>query len=160
MIKNWLSDVMLCYAKSLQSCPTLRPHRQQPTMGCHCLLHSDVKYHLIFGCDLIKKCKMKVAESCLTLCNPMDYTVHRILEWGVFLFSRGSSQTRDRTQVSCIAGGFFTSWAVHRNVKSILFTFWMLTSWEVSTLFGSQLETSGTFPCFFLMYLFSYMACK
>ena len=32
----------------------------------------------------------------------------RILEWGAFPFSRGSSQPRDRTQVSCIAGGFFT----------------------------------------------------
>ena len=35
----------------------------------------------------------------------------RILEWVAFLFSRGSSQPRDRTQVSHIAGGFFTSWA-------------------------------------------------
>ena len=48
--------------------------------------------------------------------HPMDYTVHgilqaRIWEWVVFPFSRGSSQPRDRTQVSCIAGGFFTSWA-------------------------------------------------
>ena len=42
---------------------------------------------------------------CLTLCDPMDYTVHgipqaRILKWVVFPFSRGSSQPRDRTQVS------------------------------------------------------------
>ena len=36
----------------------------------------------------------------------------RILEWGAFPFSRGSSQPRDQTQVSCIAGGFFTSWAI------------------------------------------------
>ena len=35
----------------------------------------------------------------------------RILEWAAFLFSRGSSQPRDWTQVSPIAGGFFTSWA-------------------------------------------------
>ena len=35
----------------------------------------------------------------------------RILEWVAFLFSRGSSQPRDRTHVSRIAGGFFTSWA-------------------------------------------------
>ena len=35
----------------------------------------------------------------------------RILEWIVFPFSRGSSQPRDWTQVSHIAGGFFTSWA-------------------------------------------------
>ena len=46
----------------------------------------------------------------------MDYTVHgilqaRILEWVAFPFSRGSSQTKDRTQVSPIAGGFFTSLA-------------------------------------------------
>jgi len=35
----------------------------------------------------------------------------RILEWIAFPFSRGSSQPRDQTQVSRIAGGFFTSWA-------------------------------------------------
>ena len=59
---------------------------------------------------------MKVIQSCLTLYNPMDYTVHgilqaRILEWVVIPFSRGSSQPRDHTQVSHIADGFFTSWA-------------------------------------------------
>ena len=57
--------------------------------------------------------KVKVAQSCLTLCDPMDYTVHgilqaMILEWVAFPFPRGSSQPRDRTQVSCIAGRFFT----------------------------------------------------
>ena len=46
----------------------------------------------------------------------MDYTVHgilqaRILEWVAFPFSRVLSQPRDRTQVSHIAGGFFTNWA-------------------------------------------------
>ena len=35
----------------------------------------------------------------------------RILEWVAFSFSSGSSQPRDGTQVSRIAGGFFTSWA-------------------------------------------------
>ena len=50
-----------------------------------------------------------MTQSCLTLCDPMDYTVHgilqpRILEWVAFPFSRGSSQHRDQTQVSCIAG--------------------------------------------------------
>ena len=39
---------------------------------------------------------LKVAQFCQTLCVPMDYTVHgilqaRILEWGVFPLSRGSS---------------------------------------------------------------------
>ena len=60
------------------------------------------------------KVKVKVAQSCPTLCNPVDYTVHgilhaRILEWVAFPFSRGSSQSRDQTQVYRIAGGFFTS---------------------------------------------------
>ena len=36
----------------------------------------------------------------------------RILAWVAFPFSRGSSQPRDQTQVFCIAGGFFTSWAI------------------------------------------------
>ena len=61
--------------------------------------------------------KVKVAQLCLTLCNPMDYTVHgilhsRILEWVAFPFSRESPQPRDRTRVSHIAGGFFTNWAI------------------------------------------------
>ena len=45
-----------------------------------------------------------------------DYTFHgmlqaRILEWVAFPLSRGFSQPRDQSQVSGIAGGFFTSWA-------------------------------------------------
>ena len=61
-----------------------------------------------------EKVKVAVTQSYLTLCDPMDYTVHgilqvRMLEWVAIPFSRGSSQPRDRTQVSCIAGGFFTS---------------------------------------------------
>ena len=35
----------------------------------------------------------------------------RILEWVAYPFSSGSSQPRNRTGVSCIAGGFFTNWA-------------------------------------------------
>ena len=59
---------------------------------------------------------VKVAQLCLTLCSPMDYTVQRIfqawiLEWIAFPLSRGSSKPRDRTQVSHTAGRFFTSWA-------------------------------------------------
>ena len=70
---------------------------------------------IIFLLLLICLVKLKVAHSCLTLCDPMDYTVHgilqaRILEWLAFPFFRGSSQPRDWTQVSCIAVGFFTSW--------------------------------------------------
>ena len=60
--------------------------------------------------------KVKVNELCLTLCDPMDYTVHGILqagilEWVAFPFSRGSSQPRDQTQVSRISSRLFTSGA-------------------------------------------------
>ena len=52
--------------------------------------------------------KVKVTQSCLTLCDSTDYTVcgilqARILKWAAFLFSRESSQPRDRTQVLYIA---------------------------------------------------------
>ena len=63
---------------------------------------------------------VKVTQSCPTLYNPVGcnlpgFSVHgilqaRILEWVAIPFSRGFSQFRDWTQVSHIAGGFFTSW--------------------------------------------------
>ena len=59
---------------------------------------------------------MKIAQSCLTLCDPVDCSLPgssvqaRILKY--LLLSPGeSSQPRDQTQVSCITGGFFTLWA-------------------------------------------------
>ena len=59
-----------------------------------------------------ERVKVKAAQSCPTLCDPTDYTVPgllqaRILEWVAFPFSGGSSQPRDQTQVSGIAGGLF-----------------------------------------------------
>ena len=39
----------------------------------------------------------------------------RILEWVAYPFSRGSSSPRNRTRVSCIAGGFFTNWAIRED---------------------------------------------
>ena len=54
----------------------------------------------------------------------MDYIVYgilqaRILEWVAFPFSRGSSQPRDQTWVSCIAGGFFTNWAIRETQSNM-----------------------------------------
>ena len=60
-----------------------------------------------------------IAQSCLTLCYPrtvacqgllsMRVLQARILEWVARPSSRGSSQPRNQTRVSYIAGGFFTS---------------------------------------------------
>ena len=76
-------------------------------------------------------CVRLITQLCLILCDPIDCSprppgssVHgilqaRILEWVAMPFSRGLFQPRDRTQVSLIAGGFFTSW-VTREVQDPL----------------------------------------
>ena len=83
----------------------------------------DVQHHIVYNTKGLettsylmsgKKVKVKVTQSGPTFCDPKDYTVHgilqaRILEWVASPFSRGSSQPRVGTQVSLIAGGFFTS---------------------------------------------------
>ena len=63
---------------------------------------------------------MKFAQSCPTLCGPMDYTVHGIFSRPeYFPFSRASSQLRDQTQVFCIAGTFFISWATREAPQTL-----------------------------------------
>jgi len=57
-------------------------------------------------------------------CSPPGSSVHRILqarilEWVAVLFSRGSSQPRDWTQVSCIASGFLTIWATKEALMNL-----------------------------------------
>ena len=52
------------------------------------------------------------SESRSVMSNSLQPLWARILEWVAIYFSRGSSQPRDWTQVSRIAGGFFTSWAL------------------------------------------------
>ena len=70
---------------------------------------------------LVAESESDVAQLCPTLCDPMDSNlpgsaVHgilqaRILERAAISFSRGSSQPRDRTQVSCTVDRCFTVWA-------------------------------------------------
>ena len=67
-------------------------------------------------------CCCIVPQSCLTLCNPMDYSspgssVHgifqeRILEWVAVSYSRGSPQPRDRTCISCVGRRIPYLWAI------------------------------------------------
>ena len=110
---------------------------------------------IIIPLDHNQQSKVKVAQSCPTLCNPMDYIQSmefsrqedwsgqpfllqgifptleqnsglqhcrqilyqlshkgspRILEWVAYPFSSRSSQPRNRTRISCIAGRFVTNW--------------------------------------------------
>ena len=63
----------------------------------------------------------EAAQSCPTLCDPMDCSLpgsslhgilqSRVLEWAAISFSRGSSRLRDRAQVFCTAGRRFNLWA-------------------------------------------------
>ena len=71
--------------------------------------------------------KSEVAQSCPTLCDPVDCSLlgssfqgilqARILEWVAISFSRGAPQPRDRTQVSRIAGRRFNLWSTREVSK-------------------------------------------
>ena len=79
----------------------------------------------------------EVAQSRLTHCHPMDYSlpgssVHgifqaRILEWVAISFSRGSSRPRDWTRVSHIVGRCFTIWATREAHEGDAKPIWTLT---------------------------------
>ena len=91
--------------------------------------------HLLLSCSMDCKIKVsfgwsreesEVAQLYLTLCDPMDCSlpgssVHgifqaRVLEWVAISFSRWSSQPRDQTRVSHIAGRRFTIWATREHL--------------------------------------------
>ena len=98
--------------------------------------------------------KVKVAQSCPALSDPRDYTVHGILQagilqWVAFPFSRGSSQPRNWTRASCIAG-FFTNWAIREVSRQ-----------EVGQI-HNQLKTSGlqSERLGFKVHLFHLLICK
>ena len=106
--KTWVEKKKKTTTYIYKKCSRLKRKKEKQNLwGEKCRDHSP-------GSKLLKARKWKVAQSCPTLCDPMDYTVHgilqaRILEWVAISFSKGSSQPRDWTQVSHIAGGFFTS---------------------------------------------------
>ena len=81
-----------------------------------------LKFDKVLPWSVRNMCLCLVTQSCPALCNPMDHSppgssVHGILqasllEWADIPFSKGSSQLRNWTQVSCIAGRFFTLGAI------------------------------------------------
>ena len=85
----------------------------------------------------------------LPLCRQIPYRLNhqgspRILEWVAYPFSRGSSWSKDQTRVSCIADGFFTSWATGSHGKDLVIDiylflsrfppYWLLQNIEYSSL--------------------------
>ena len=93
-------DCCCAAAQSLQSCPTLRLHRRQPTRLPHPWdspgKNTGVGCHFLLQCMEVKS-ESEVAQSCLTLLDPMDCSppgssIHgifqaRVLEWGAIAFS-------------------------------------------------------------------------
>ena len=89
-------------AKSLQSCPTLWPHRWQPTrLPCPWDSpgkNTGVRCQFLLQCMKVKS-ESEVTQSCPTLQDPMDCSLQgssihgifqaRVLEWGVIAFSDG-----------------------------------------------------------------------
>ena len=106
--------------------------------------------------------KVKVTQSCPTLCDPVDCSLPgssvngilqaRILKWVTVPFSRWSSQPRDWTHVSHIAGGFFTVWATRGPSKQSI---WFLQMWLVPSCLCSLLSA----PCKVLHFLSFILAC-
>ena len=97
---QWLNTAAAAAAKSLQSCPTLRPHRRQPTRLPHPWdspgKNTGVGCHFLLQCMKVKS-ESEVAQSCPTPSNPMDCSlpgssIHgilqaRVLEWDAIAFS-------------------------------------------------------------------------
>ena len=94
------------------------------SITCHLNVRTLNILGRIHGHALLSRRVCMVTPSCLTLCDPMDCNLlgssvpgisqAGILEWVDIPFSRGSSQPKGRTQVSCIAGGFFTIWTTRK----------------------------------------------
>ena len=95
---------------------------------------------------LILALKVLVAQSCPILCDPVNCSLPgssvygillaRTLEWVAISFSRGSSQPRNRTHVSCIAGRFFTVWATREASLIVIYIFDIRVTWTPDTRGG------------------------
>ena len=111
-----VSVVYICQPHSPNSSP--HPRFSPPWCPYICSLHLCLYFcfankiiYTIFARFLIYTLKLKVSQSCPTLCDSMDCSPPGSQEWVTISFSRRSSQTRDWTWISCTEGRFFTVWA-------------------------------------------------
>ena len=63
--------------------------------------------------------------------------------WVAFPFSRGYSRPRDWTQISCMAGGFFTNWAIREalSTKELMFQTLVLVKTLESPLDSKEIKS-------------------
>ena len=114
-LDKWINTSASHYVRpSDLSCYTKLPLLWNPeTLRIHCISHYSPS---ALNLQVSSQLKVKVAQSYLTLRPHGLYTVQGILQASkrervAIPFPRGSSQPRDWIQVSCIAGGIFTSWS-------------------------------------------------
>ena len=120
---------------------TCSDFRAQEEETYHCFYLFPSICHKVMGLDAM--ILWLVAQSCLTLCDPMDCSplgssVHGILlagmlKWVAILFSRGWSWPRDQTHVSCLAGEFFTIWATRKAMILVFLIFSFKTYFSLSS---------------------------
>ena len=126
-IKVILTSYSLCLVAQL--CPTLWDPMDCSPPGS--LVHEDSPgkntrvgcHSFIQGIFLTQGSKPDLLH-----CRQIPYHLNhegslRMLEWVAYCLSRGTSQPKDWTRVSCIAGGFFTNWAT-REAPILLFNVW------------------------------------
>ena len=116
-----------CTGSSLQWPLLLRSVGFRARRSNSCVTQVPLPCHV--GRCILTHCTTREVLSHVRLCDPMDgsppgFSVHgilqaRILEWIATPFSRGTSQPRDWTLVSWIAGGFFITWATGKS-KEVL----------------------------------------
>ena len=133
-ILTMFKHVVQWYSQTVQLSVPPSPIRLLPCKSETLYLQALI-LHLLSLQPLATTVIVKVGQSCPTPLGPMDCTVHEILQVktgvGSLSLSRGSSQPRDLTQVSCTAAGFFTSWATWEAPPLIYFLFlwfWLYVS--------------------------------
>ena len=116
---------LLCYAKSLHSCPTLcNPmDSSSPGSSVHGILQAGILEWLLCSPpgDLpLPRDQTQVSRCCRRILDCLSHEGRpRILEWVAYSSSRASSQPRNWTGVPHIAGGFFTSWTTREAQEAV-----------------------------------------
>ena len=129
--KNWLKDPshlrdeasikspMVCESENFQVAEDMKELEAVYTTSPHLAPCLFAVWMLLC---ISSNCCCCVAQSCLTLCDPMDWSppgssVHgisqaRMLGWAAISFSRGSSWSRDRTHISCTGRQVLYCWTI------------------------------------------------
>ena len=131
----WLLDVKGSESRFVVS-NSLQPHRLYNPWNSPCQNTGVGSLSLLQGIFPTQGWKPGLSHCRWILYQLSHGESPRILEWVAYLFSRGSSQPRNRTGVSCIAGRFFANWAIREahnywTIEANKITWWHQLQWEL-----------------------------